>query len=197
MAYSENMNAMIKKIRALTEDFGKSAVEVFNYETSGVFTLSEPRVSEVTKTLINGHDIQSGQSSTFDSTTNKVTVVNEEFASGDVIEFTYKYNDLSDSEIFEYVRSALVFLSVYGGSTDAYKMYSSGTLAPTPEDKKIDLICVIASILIKPDYSSYKTTNMTVTYPIKMTKEEKIEKLIGDFQAGIGVIGVIEWNRTF
>jgi hypothetical protein len=123
--------------------------------------------------------------------------VNEDFVSGDVVEFTYTFNDFNDTEIFEYIRAALVMLNVYGGTKENFVIYDSGLIAPTPEDKKLDIICVIASILIKPDYISYKTSNMSVTYPTKSTKEEKIDLLVKDFQSGIGAIGIIEWNRTF
>jgi hypothetical protein len=39
---------------------------------------------------------------------------------------------------------------------------------------------------MKPDYSQYILPNLKVVYPRKMTKEERIEKLISQFQIGLG-----------
>jgi len=197
MAYNDVMLSMIQKIRALTEDFVQTSTEVFTYETSGVFTLAEPRIVEVTETLINGQEIHSSQSAEFDATTNKITVFSEEFESGDIVEVTYSFCKSSDAELVEYIRAALVWLSVYDSEQSSYKITTAGTIVPTPTDKTLNLVCIIASILIKPDYISYKTGNMAVTYPTKATKEEKILDSIQLFRTGIGVIGIIEYDRTW
>jgi hypothetical protein len=196
MAYNTALLLMIEKIRALTEDFVQSSTEVFTYETSGIFTLAEPRIVDITSTLINGAEPFSSQSATFDPLTNKITIFNEEAASGDIIEVTYTFSKYSDSELVEYIRAALIWLSIYDSSVESYKISPQGLIIPTVTAKQNDLICMIASVLIKPDYISYKTSTMSVTYPTKATKEDKIKDLIQTFTYGTGVIGIIEWDRT-
>lgn len=197
MAYIDTVVVMFQKIRALTEDFVQSSTEVFVYETSNIFTLSEPRVIDMTQVLLNGQDLQSGQSADYDDTNNDITVVNEDFVSGDIVTVKYTYAKTSDLELLEYIRAALVWLTIYDSDSNSFKLSQSGLIIPTPKDKTLDLICIIASILIKPDYISYRTGNMAVTYPTKATKEEKILDSIQIFKTGIGVIGIIEYNKIF
>jgi len=196
MAYNDTMIIMLQKIRALTEDFVQSSTEVFRYETSNVFTIQEPRVSAMTEVLINGNELQSGQSAEFDILNNDVTIVNDAFVSGDIITVKYTFSQTSDAELVEYIRAALIWLSIYDSDTETYKLSTVGTIVPLPKGKTLDLICIVASILIKPDYNSYKTSNMSVTYPNKFTKEEKIKDMIQTFKSGIGVAIVSEWGIT-
>lgn len=194
MAYNDSIILMFEKIRALTEDFVQSNTEVFTYESSKIFTLAEPRIISVIETLFNGVEPQSGQSATFDATTNDITIVNDDLVANDVISIKYTFSQLSDSELFSYIRAALVWLSIYDNSSETYKLSTSGLIIPTPSPKTIDLVCIIAAILIKPDYISYKTSNMSITYPTKITKEEKIQDMVQGFKSGIGVIGIIEYD---
>ena len=195
MAYNTSMTEMIQKLRALTEDFTQSSIEVFTYETSNIFTLTEPRIAEITSVLINGLEAESAEwTYEFDATTNKLTITNSEFESGDSIEVQFTFSKLSDTELFEHIRAALVWLSIYDEKSIAHKLLATGTIVPTPDAKPLDLICIIASILIKPDYISYKTGNMSVTYPTKMTKEEKIQSTVTTFNTGIGVVRIIKYD---
>jgi hypothetical protein len=195
MAYTETMLSMIAKIRAITEDFTKTTSETFTYEDSNIFTIAEPKVNSVVDVLINGQELQSTQGYEFDPTTNDLIIVNEEYISGDITKVTYTYTNHSDSELFEYIRSALVFMSIYDKNVTSYKLSSSGLIIPSPAVKDLDLICMIASILIKPDFVSYKTSNMSIVYPTKFTKEEKIEKLIQKQKYGTGVVGMVYWDQ--
>jgi len=194
MAYNDTIVTMFAKIRALTDDVLQSTSEVFTYSTSGIFTIAEPRVSAVTETRINGAALVTGQTSTFNALTNTVTVVNSAFVSGDIVSVTYTYSKKSDLELFNYIQAALVWLSIYNEKVETYKLTSNGTIVPSPSGKELDLICVIAAILIQPDYISYKTASMSVTYPTKATKEDKIKDMVTCFHSGIGVIGIIEFD---
>ena len=197
MAYNDTMLNMIQKIRAITEDFEQTTSETFTYEDSNIFTIAEPRVGEIVEdgVKINGADLSSLQDYDFDPSTNDITVTNDDFESGDIVKVTYTFYKQTASEIFEYVRSALVFLSIYDNSVPTYKLSTSGMIIPSPFTKDLDLICMIASILIKPDFVSYKTSNMSVVYPTKMTKEEKIEKLIKKLKYGIGTTVIASWDK--
>ena len=61
----------------------------------------------------------------------------------------------------------------------------------------MDLIAVVASILIKPSYQSYKLPNKTVVYPKTVDKEEKIKKVINDFKSGLGIADTIEYDSNY
>jgi hypothetical protein len=50
------------------------------------------------------------------------------------------------------------------------------------------LICLIVAIMIKPNYTTYRLPNLTVSYPTKLDKEEKIQKLVDRFVYSLGVI---------
>jgi len=181
------------KIRALTEDIGKSDFETFTYTASSIFTLAEENINEITKVLKNGVELGSGEYS-FDSTTNKITIT-ASLTSGNEIEVDYTYYKYSSTELTEYVRASLVWISIF-----AYKEgekdfeIETDEIYPTPENKDADLIALVSSILINPDYTSYRLPNLTVNYNNKLTKEEKIERLVNKFKMGVGVSDVLQFN---
>jgi len=173
------------KVRALIEDFSKKDFEVFEYTSVNIFTIAQSNIT-ITQVLLNGI-VTSDY--TFDSTTNKITMTGSGIASTDKIEVDYTYNEYSDSEITEYVRAALVWISIFSYNEGDYEIEID--IYPTPSNETEDLISLIASILIKPDYSEKRLPNLTVKYPRTMTKEEVIEKLIIRFNRGLGVTDVI------
>lgn len=177
-----------EKIRALVQDSPKSGFEIFCYTTSNIFTIAQKNIS-ITKVLLNGQEITDY---TFDATTNKITIEASGLTTSDVIEVNYVYTKYSNTEIAEYIKSALVFISVFSKS-DAFNFEleaeSGGeySIVPTMDSHTSDLVALVASILIKPNYRSYKLPNISVSYPERWSKEEKIEKLIRKFQMGLGV----------
>lgn len=183
------------KIRALVVDVSKSSFETFLYTTTNIFTIAEQNIT-ITKVLLNGEE---NEDYTFDEDTNKITITASGLTTSDVIEVDYTYYKYSDTEIDEYIKSALVWVSVYSHDEKDYEYEiessGTGTIVPTPENRTEDLIAIVASILIKPNYSSYKLPNVTVTYPEKLTKEEKIEKLVTKFNMGLGLNCIIEYNE--
>ena len=184
------------KIRALVTDFPKTGFETFLYTTTPTFTIAQENIT-LTKVLLNGVEIDDY---TFDTVTNKITVTVSALDTTDVIEVDYTYYKYSNSELNEYIRSALVWISVYSSDDEDYELElaeESGEhniISPTPDNRTTDLIALISSILIKPDYSQYKLPNVTVVYPRNMSKELRIEKLIGKFNVGLGINDVIEFD---
>lgn len=182
------------KIRALVHDFSESGFETFIYTTVNIFTITQENIT-ISKVLLNGEEIDDYA---FDEDTNKITIEISGLTSSDVIEVDYIYYKYSDTEIDGYIKASLVWVSVYSHDEKdyEYEVESSGegTIVPTPENRTEDLIAIVASILIKPNYSSYKLPNVTVTYPEKLTKEEKIEKLVTKFNHGTGVNCILEWD---
>jgi hypothetical protein len=189
------MIAEIKeKIRALITDLATCQSEFFEYENSPIFTLCGTNINSIQKVLINGNELASGETYDFDSATNKITIT-ATLNSGDQIEIAYCYQKYSDTEILEYIRASLVWLSIFSFCSDEdFELEEDNEIYPTPSNKEQDLIALISSILIKPDYESYKLPNLTVSYPRSMTKEERIEKLIIKFKRGLGIVDTIEFE---
>lgn len=186
------------KIRALVEDLSKSGFEVFSYTTSNIFTIAQTNIV-ISKVLKNGVELDVTEY-TFDETTNKITVTPESgnaLESGDIVEVDFTYYKYSDTELNGFVRASLVWISVFAYDNADYELEEeSGTdyITPTPDNRTTDLIALISSILIKPDYTQYKLPNVTVIYNGKMPKEQRIEKLIGKFQMGLGVGDIIAFD---
>jgi len=183
------------KIRALTEDFLKSDVEVFTYTNSNIFTLSEEHVNTVLKVLKNNIELGSGEYA-YDSDTNKITISmpsGNELENGDIIEVDYNFYKYSEDELSAYVKGAIVWISIFSHDDNDIEI-EDDEIYPTIDNKTSDLVALIASILINPDYTSYKLPNLTVTYYQKLSKEDKIEKLIKKFNYSVGIIGVIEFD---
>ena len=179
------------KIRALVEDFSKSSFETFTYTTSAIFTIAQENIT-ITKVLKNGIELGSGEYD-FDEDTNKIEIV-VALSSGDIIEVDYTYYKYSDSELNEYVKASLVWLSIESYCSVKDYEVEDDDIYPTPDNKTLDLIAIISSILIKPSYSEYRLPNLTVRYPESLSKEDKIQKLIRRFNSSIGITDVLEWD---
>lgn len=186
------LSTLKTKIRGLIEDFSKSDFQIFEYETSSIFTLRESNIDSIDKVLKNGVELGSGDYS-YDSTTNKIEIL-AFLNSGDKIEVDFHYYKYSDSELKEYIQSALVYISLesYGSETD-YEI-EDDDIYPTPDNKTVDLIAIVGAILIKPDYTYYKLPTVTVRYPGDMTKEQRIQELVSRFNRGLGLNDVLEFD---
>lgn len=193
------MDKMIQKVYALIEDFPTQDFEVFTYTNSNVWTLQESNISAITKILHNGNPIVSGQGFSLDPNTNKITITGISFQMGDILEVDYTFTKYSRLSLLEYIRAALVWLSIYDYSTDTYFLRPDEVIVPDlgdPQNKTGDLIAIIASILIKPNYIHYRMPNLAVNYPNKTTQEDKIKELITAFKGGVGYSSIITWNRS-
>jgi hypothetical protein len=188
------LDSIREKIRALVVDTEKSGFQTFVYKTTPIFTIAQPNV-EIAKVLLNGVETADYE---FDVVTNKIEITSSALTTSDVIEVDYTYTKYSDTELDGYIRSALVFISVHCYDDKDYELeYESGNvgnIVPTPDNRTTDLVALVASILIKPGYSQYNLPNLKVVYPEKMTKEERIEKLISKFQTGLGANYIINFD---
>jgi hypothetical protein len=186
------LDSIKTKIRALIEDWTKSDFETFEYSSGDqIFTLSESNIVTIAQVLKNGVTLGSGEYS-YDSTTNKITIVTS-LSSGDIIEVDYTYYKYSTTELTEYIRGALVWISIKAYCATDYEL-EDGEIYPTPDNKTTDLIALVASILIKPDWTEYRLPNLTVVYERRIPKDQKIERLITRFNAGIGVTDILEFD---
>lgn len=183
------------KIRALIQDTPKSDFQIFAYSNSSVFKLAEPNIEEVTQVMVNGVLLGSGQNFDFDEDSNEVTISGVSFNVNDPIEVRYTFTKYSDSELTEYIRAALSWTNVFEVGDDDFEIDEpSDDIFPSLSKTESNLIALVASILICPDYTSYKLPNLSVSYPVQMPKDERIVKLITRFRHGIGTSGVIQWG---
>ncbi len=181
------------KIRALTEDLTNTKTDAFTYSISNIFSLSEDKGISILDVQINGSELASGQSYTFDADTAQLTV--EGLTTNDVVTVKFTYYKYSDSELNDYIRSALVWLSIFSDKCKDYELENNTEIVPTPDNRTTDLMAIVASLLIKPDYSEYRLPNLTVRYNREMSKEKRIEELIKKFDRGLGVNDIIEWDN--
>lgn len=178
------------KIRALVEDLPKTGFDTFTYTSYATFTLSEENILSLIKITVNGIELGTGDY-IYDEDTNKITITITGLSNGAIIIVDYTYTKYSDTELNEFIRASLVWLSIYAYKETDYEL-DDDEISPTPDNKTTDLIALVASILIKPEYTSYKLSTVTVVYNGRLPKEEKIQKLINRFIYGIGVMDVLE-----
>jgi len=183
------------KIQGLIEDFLKNEEEAFFYINSNVFLLSESNINSIKFVSKNDIELTSGEYD-YNENTNKIEIIEtsgNELNSTDVIKVGYDYYKYSDTELEGYIRSAIVWISVFSGTSRDFEIENS-EIYPTPDNRTADLIALVAGILINPDYTSYKLNNVTVTYFQKLPKEQKIEKIVTKFNYSSGVMDIIEFE---
>lgn len=179
------------KVRALTEDFSTKGFETFEYTNSNIWTIAESNIT-ITAVLVNGNPLESGETYSYDSSTGKITITRASWSTTDQIEVDYTYYKYSDSELDEYVRGALVWISTFDENSD-FELESE-EIYPTPDNQTIDLIALITSILIKPDFAEKRLPNLTVRYNEKQTKEKLIKETIMRFRSGMGITDILTWD---
>ncbi len=180
------------KIRALIFDLLKNDFESFTYESGDtIFVLAESNIGTISSVTQNGVALASGDYS-YDSTTNELEIT-ASMSANDIIIVKYTYYKYSSTELDEYIRASLVWISVFSYCETDFELEDED-ISPTPSNKQEDLISLIASILIKPDYSEYRLPNLVVRYPRTMAKEDRIEKTIVRFQRGLGVNDLLTFD---
>jgi len=148
--------------------------DIFTYQNSAIFTLTEPNALAVTHVYQNGAELATNKYS-YDSTANKLTVT-ASMTSGDVIEIQYTYYpNYSSTEIQGYVQAALVHLS----TNNYYTWQVAGnTLYPDPEPNEANLIALVTATLVYPDNKSYSLPDIRITVPKDLPLYLKIQKII-------------------
>lgn len=179
------------KIRSLVEDFTKTDIEAFEYETSSIFPLSEPNITSIDKVSKNEVELSSGDYS-YDSTTNTLEVT-ASLSAGDIITVNYTYSKYSDSELNEYIRASLVQITIHTTCSKDFE-FKTTYIYPTPSNREQDLIAMIGSILINPNWSEKRLPNLIVRYPRTMTREDRIRRIVNDFYSSLGVNDTLEFD---
>lgn len=175
------------KIRALVGDApAKNSFEVFTYTVSGIFTIAEQNIT-LTTVLIN--NVETSDYS-YNASNGKITVTASGLSSGDIVQVDFTYSNYSDTELKEYLRAALTYISIYSADDQDLEIEDE-SIYPTPSNSLEDLIAIITSIIIKPNFAKKTVAGNTTVYPKTMSKEKMIEEKIVRFNRGLGVTGII------
>jgi len=172
------INKIETKIRSTVEDKLRTDTEVYEAGSGRTFTIACSNVQAVTSVAVNGTTLATNLY-TYASQT--VTINVGSVASGNVVSITFTYYKYSTAELLDFIKSALVYLDSYNYSIHFDLSADETEVYPIPQVKEQSLIVMVASILIRPDFVSYSTGTVSVRYPNKLSKEERIEKLILKF----------------
>lgn len=163
-------------VRYLIEDTLVSPTQgdIFTYANSAIFTLTESEVTEVSNVLVNDVLLGSGDFS-YNTDTNAVTV-SSSLSTGDTVEVQYSYYaDYSNTIIQNYIRSAVIHLSI--NNYYNFEVVSTG-IYPEPSTTEKNLIAMVASLLINPGNQSIKLPDISINVPKDLPTNTKIAKVI-------------------
>jgi len=181
------LNDLISLVRNVIEDNSSTDTDVHTYENSDIFTITESNVISVSEVRQNSSALDSGDWS-YDSSNNKITI-SASCSAGDSIEIDYSYYpDYSDTEIVGQLKSAIMYLSIFG-----YKTFEEidGYIYPDPTSEEKNLIAAIAGILIKPDNIEYSLPDFRVKVPQSLPTRDIIKQTIAMFKTkGHGIFFV-------
>jgi len=174
------MNSIRAKIRQLLGDVSTIGSDVFTYGSSKVFTLSESNIISITAIFKNDVELSDSYFS-FDSSTNKLTVVSS-LNSGDIIEVKYTYYpNYSTTEITNYVQCALVHLSINNYYDFSYDS-ADDAIYPEVEPREENMIAIIAALLMTPENKSISLPDISIRVPNDLPINEKIRKMLVMFK---------------
>lgn len=173
------METIITKVRQLIADNLVTYRDIFTYEASKIFTLSEPNVVAIVDVYRN--DVTSAVIHAYNTSTKKVTI-SSTLTSGDTVEVEYTtYLNYSDTELTNYIQSALTYISLSGYFDFTYDS-ATDEIYPTPDNREENLIAMIASLIINPDNKSIRLPDISISNPEKLSLSDKIGKIIGTFK---------------
>ncbi len=181
---------IIAKIRAVLQDNSLTSFE--SYSASGnSFVIAQENATAVNSVTVAGTTISSGEYD-YDISSQTVTIDSGSVATGDAVIINFSYYKYSDDELINYIKTAIIYMGDYNYNPIFEVTSGEEDIYPIPDKKEQNLIATIVGILINPDWSSYRTSSIQVVYPNKMTKDEKIEKLVSRFKrTAEGIGGII------
>ena len=173
------MENIIFLVRYLIKDNSSDTSDIFTYENSAIFTLTEINIIEVSAVYKNDV-ILSEDDWSYNSTTKKVTI-SASLTSKDTIQIDYSYYpNYSDTEIKAYIHSSLVYLSNY--NYENFEVESGDNIYPEPTKEEEKLIALITSIIIDPNNQTIRLPDLTITPQSNLSLEDKIAKAISSFK---------------
>lgn len=172
-------------VRGIIQDFGESYTQPYTYLSSKIFKLSEENIIAISNVEVNGV-VLAPANYTFSAVTNEVTITSTLIANS-LIEITATfYSKYSDTAIKNMIPAALSYLATY-----AHKVFywnsSVPEFYPTPTQQEEYLIGMVVGIILKPNFTIYKTLNVTLQYPGTMSIEDKIKDVVAKYKKSIGI----------
>ena len=184
---SRIQNSVRALIEDLTETHEGDTFTIASAASSATLTLSESNVIAISSVTKNGSSYSSDNYSLSGNelSINASVAVNDVF----VVKYTY-YSMYSNSEIKSYLEGTFAYLSINRVGNFVIDDAATDEISPIPTPKQERLIALVTAILIKPLESSYRTATVSITYPEKYSKEEKIRRAIADYSQNIGVFDI-------
>ncbi len=174
------MDNILKKLRILINDELTTVSDIFVYDNSSTFTLTEENVESVDEVYVN--DETSGVTSNVSSNLKKVSITSS-LNEGDIVRIDSSvYKEYSDNELKGYIQAALFYLSVNNYHVAFDYDEETDDIYPAPETKEENLIAMIASLIINKPINSLRLPDVSITYPNTMPLEERISKTIAKFK---------------
>ena len=153
------LNDIISSVRYLVNDNSTTGSDLFTYTTDNEFPLTENNPIAISKVEVNTTEIDDSMYS-FDSTYNTVTVASS-LISGDSVRIVYTYYpNYSATEISNYIRAAIIHLSINNYYT--FTVDTDEEIYPTPNDQELNFIAMVAGILIAPDNRTYRLPDISI-----------------------------------
>ena len=172
------LTQIIALLRAILGDTIKSGVDIFQYTTSSVFSLTETNTQTIESVAVN--DVTSGITYTYDSSLQKVTVTSS-LTTDDIIEIDNTfYSNYSDTELTNYIKNALTYISI--NRYCDFELGGDNYIYPIPSNAEENLIATIAAIIISPENRSYRTPDFSISVRNSMSTADLISKTIGIFK---------------
>lgn len=196
-----NTDTIRNYIRGLIDDELKSdGRDTYQYESDNRFTLSEPFVDSNTISVFkNGTLLTSGVDYTYDSTNNQI-VISASLTLNDIILITYSYYaKYSDSEILNYIESALCYFVQYRYKKvftidEDYNVVANPGVNPTTAE--LQFIAIICALLIEPSNVQISTKEFNVKAKEFKSRSDLIAEAFRQFLRNFGKIDFLEYEET-
>jgi hypothetical protein len=188
------INTIIKPIRGLIKDTGKTVRNAFEYVSDSSFKLSDANVDDSTiKVFVNGADITDANWS-FNEDTNKVTI-SSTLTEGDTVIIVFVcYEKYSNAEITSYIEANLVRFTQkrYKKSFSIEDDEIVDADGESPTKAEGDVIAIVTAIDIDPQNVEIRTRDFTVTASENKSKSEQFNEVFAQFDRGFVSLDFLE-----
>lgn len=180
----------------IRDDLKTDGRDSFQYDTSASFQLSKDYVSSATIAVYkNGTLLTVTTQYTYNSATNKVTILTTLVKNDDILIVYSYYDKYSDTELLSFIRANLVqFVShkydKYFYINDSDEIVTYDGINPTPQEANI--IALVTAIDIDPKNITVKTRDFTITPEQSKSKSEQIDDVFASWMRSFGDIDFLE-----
>ena len=176
-----SMTSVRNKIRYLLGDNSTTGYDLFTYNASAVFNLSEDSIISIDSVFKNEAEQNDSGFYTYNATNNKITIIGS-ITAGDSLQVNYTYYpNYSTSELNNYLQAALVHLSINNYYDFSYDT-TDDAVYPEMEVREENLLARVTALLINPDNKSIRLPDVAITVPNDYPVDKKINMLIATFK---------------